>query len=469
MLQAQQQEYKIVSTSRNASTCRNFAPTYWRFSINWLESLKFVRMDGIQHDAPHAMGDQQLDIINTDINAESPTTQSDNQTKELLGSSEDVMFRVQTWLPARPLVRMALVCKQWRNWQRSILTDENYFQRGFRPSYSVLQDWYFPTTLCTRMRIKPPTLQWAGVHHSTGLQFQKLPDITFVPVPPEVYHTVSSAGGLLWLQQGEVDSNNYIVCNPLTKKWKRLPPCPAPRMMFARPLEHMLIDESSESYKLYVISENYVCEYTSAGQEWSPVWWFERPRTSRCVYSSIITEGFVYSLEEVGYRHSVVEVFDIHAKLWRSDMIYTLFDERMHHQIFEGNETYSPSLVVCWGAIYAIVPVEVEGFEHDRRRPFFCTTVGFHIFKLQKQTGSFEFQSKLPVETRVDAPASLDLAGLAPHNWYSCNSNQNVIWLACGCHLIQYDVISELWKSVVREHSCELGSFPFEPNFRANP
>jgi len=150
-------------------------------------------------------------------------------------------------------------------------------------------------------------------------------------------------------------------------------------------------------------------------------------------------------------------------------MIYTLFDQRMHDQIFEGNQTFSPSLVVCLGAIYAVVPVEVE-LEHDAEfRPFHWTTVGFHIFKLQQQTGSFEFQSKLPIETRVDAPALLDLAGLAPHNWYSCNSNQNVIWLACGCHLIQYDVISETWKSVVQEHVCELGSFPFEPNFRANP
>jgi hypothetical protein len=414
-------------------------------------------MDGIQHDAPHAMDDQQPEIFNTDIiNTES------------LGSREDVMFRVQTWLPARNLVRMALVCKQWRNWQRLILTDENYFARGVRPSYSVLQDWYFPTTLCTRKRIKPSTLQWVGVHHSTGL-IHKIPDITFLPAPPEVYHTVSSAGGLLWLQQGEVDSNTHIVCNPLTRKWKQLPPCPAKMMMSSRILQLMVIDENSQSYKAYIISGDYVCEYTSAGEKWSDVWWFDRPRTSRCVYSSVVSEGFVFSLEKDGYRHSVVEVFDIHAKLWRSDMIYTLFDQRMHDQIFEGNQTFSPSLVVCLGAIYAVVPVEVE-LEHDAEfRPFHWTTVGFHIFKLQQQTGSFEFQSKLPIETRVDAPALLDLAGLAPHNWYSCNSNQNVIWLACGCHLIQYDVISETWKSVVQEHVCELGSFPFEPNFRANP
>lgn len=427
-------------------------------------------MDGIQHDAAHAMGDQQPDIFNMDINAESPMTHSDNQTmKESLGSSEDLMLRVQTWLPARVLVRTAIVCKQWRNWQRLILTDENYFPRGFRPSYSVLQDWYFPTTLCTRIRIKPPTLQWFGVHHSTELQVHKLPDITFVPAPPEFYHTVSSAGGLLWLQQGEVDSNTYIVCNPLTRKWKQLPPCPAPRVMFSRILEHMLIDENSNSYKAYIISGDYVCEYTSADEKWSDVWWFDRQKTSRYVYSSLLSEGFVYSLEEAGYRHSVVEVFDIHAKLWRSDMIYTLFDQRMHDQIFDGNETFAPSLVVCLGAIYAVVPVEVE-FEHDgKHRPFFLTTVGFHIFKLQKQAGSFEFQSKFPTETRVEAPARRDWAGLAPHNWYSCNSNQNVIWLACKCHLIQYDVIRKSWKSVVQKHSCERGSFPFEPNFRANP
>lgn len=205
------------------------------------------------------MGDQQPEIFNTDIiNTES------------LGSREDVMFRVQTWLPARNLVRMALVCKQWRNWQRLILTDENYFARGVRPSYSVLQDWYFPTTLCTRKRIKPSTLQWVGVHHSTGL-IHKIPDITFLPAPPEVYHTVSSAGGLLWLQQGEVDSNTHIVCNPLTKKWKQLPPCPAPMVKSSRILELMVIDENSQSYKAYIISGDYVCDYTSAGEKWSSI------------------------------------------------------------------------------------------------------------------------------------------------------------------------------------------------------
>lgn len=425
-------------------------------------------MDAIQHDALHAVGDKQPDTINTDISTEAPI--DSQSSKESWGSSEQVMFHVQTWLPARELVRTALVCRQWRNWQRLILTDENYFARGFRPSASVLQDWYFPTTLCTRIRIKPPTPQWFGVYHSTELPYLRLPDITFLPAPPEVYHTVSSAGGLLWLQQGDADSNTYIVCNPLTRKWKQLPPCPAPKGRYSSHLEHMLMDETSKSYKVYIISGDYVCAYTSAGENWSPVWRFEKPKTPRCVYSSVVSEGFAYSLEEDGYRHCIVEVYDIHAKLWQSDMIYTLFDRPMHRQIFEGSETFAPSLAVCLGAIYAVVPVEMEEFEHTaNRREFYWTTVRFHIFKLQKQTRTFEFQSKLPVEMRVYAPACRDLAGLAHRNWYSCNSNQNVIWLACQRRLIQYDVISKSWKSKAQEQSFEHRVLPFEPNFGANP
>jgi F-box interacting protein len=117
---------------------------------------------------------------------------------------EELLERVLLYVPLQSLARFRCVCKKWNKY-----VGEDTFT-GLREQVSPQKPWIVMTSSSDSL-----------FAYDTGVG-------TFhdVPIPFNAYnlHVIAAAGGLLCFSNAWFHWPGMYVCNPMTQKWRRLPP-----------------------------------------------------------------------------------------------------------------------------------------------------------------------------------------------------------------------------------------------------
>jgi len=164
---------------------------------------------------------------------------------------EEVGDLIIARLRVRDLIRTISVCKALKaccDDANRVLIHSKYFRRKqLEARVTEVTDWYFPTSRVGGPKSVTNGLEtgaWVGLHHPST-HVLSLPSFTFLPFSLESMHMMTVAGGLVCFQKlppASLDpavhvssgaaslqppkryrTYDFIVCNPLTKKWRRLP------------------------------------------------------------------------------------------------------------------------------------------------------------------------------------------------------------------------------------------------------
>ncbi|KAJ7555825.1 hypothetical protein O6H91_05G056400 [Diphasiastrum complanatum] len=150
---------------------------------------------------------------------------------------EELMDRVLAALPLLAFLQLRSVCKQWC----SLIHSSHFCQLRQHSGVSHKPCFLFHVSVGStgHLLIYDPALgKW-------GKQ-----TLSFLP-PGISASLVSVSGGLLCFKASKSDSACYLVCNPITKAYKELPPPLRYRSTFRSPsLQIMLVDEASNSHKI---------------------------------------------------------------------------------------------------------------------------------------------------------------------------------------------------------------------------
>ncbi|CAK9198963.1 unnamed protein product [Sphagnum troendelagicum] len=162
---------------------------------------------------------------------------------------EEVGDLIIARLPVRDLVRTISVCKALRACgdANSVLIHSKYFRRNqLGARVTEVTDWYFPTSRVGGPKSVTDGLEmgaWVGLHQPSN-HVLSLPSFTFLAFSLQSMVMMTAAGGFVCFQKlpparfdpaVHVSSSaasleppkrygtyDFIVCNPLTKKWRRL-------------------------------------------------------------------------------------------------------------------------------------------------------------------------------------------------------------------------------------------------------
>ncbi|CAM6095291.1 unnamed protein product [Calypogeia fissa] len=185
---------------------------------------------------------------------------SDGQSKDLAQQemdpslwgylTEDIEDRILSWLPFEAFARMRTVCKRWNGILKSS-TFLHLYRSVPAPSHPCFlmfdaKDW----SMC--WLFNPSIHRW----HSFPFDFQ----------PIASKFPCAAAGGLLCFC-GVSSYPNLYVCNPITRKWREIPPMENKRFPN---LVGMVVDESSKSYKL-IVAGDYHGENTTSTEVFDSV------------------------------------------------------------------------------------------------------------------------------------------------------------------------------------------------------
>lgn len=138
-----------------------------------------------------------------------------------------ILESILAWLPVSTLLKLRCVCKRFNNILHS------------------------PTLKATLRRINPRSVPAWYLFRGEGRQcaafnpeadsWCNLPLQSFLPSSATGNQVVAAAGGLLCVRQGE----RMIVCNPLSKSWRELPPR---QNTWKFPIVGMVMDADIEEY-----------------------------------------------------------------------------------------------------------------------------------------------------------------------------------------------------------------------------
>ncbi|KAG0624274.1 hypothetical protein M758_3G235900 [Ceratodon purpureus] len=319
-----------------------------------------------------------------------------------LGCVADLVF---WYLPVRTLVRCKVLSKEWRAWCEKNLVQ---IAKERRKDESKL-DWYFPLAFEHRKHVRQRgglpgswTWKWYGVHQGTKEQ-HPLVGFDFLPgfsLSRSDYALQAVSGGLVVLAKLNLRNKDfdYIVCNPLSKKWKMLP---RHADCVGRRLDTRTVLVSKDLPNEYmVIRLSYYCidVYTSSNEQWvcAPS---DRIPIGFHYVSSVYLKGHVYMLhmtEEVPHLGTLrwsynLRIYDIESgryelKTFISSILVSQ-DYSVENKLFF-SRARDPTLVVCMNNLYAVGASCRAGLNHvkpRRRYERYVANCEFHIFSLMEE------------------------------------------------------------------------------------
>ncbi|BBN12441.1 hypothetical protein MPTK1_5g20090 [Marchantia polymorpha subsp. ruderalis] len=219
-------------------------------------------------------------------------------------------------LPFRILIKMRLVCKEWNNFILNGGLPPNPCTRNLL--MSVAEDSAFLTSYNKEVK-----------------KWQQL-SLSFVDVDLSAFTLVVSDGGLLCFQCDK-SSDEFVVCNPLSQKWKRLPRVSvssAPPESLSWDVAGLMVEKNGMSYKLIVIGrfkheeENGSLETVMSIYESSTDAWVDADSQHMIARGSLISirgkavssRGSLYTMARQKGDHFVDDwyllKYDVQLKTW---------------------------------------------------------------------------------------------------------------------------------------------------------
>jgi hypothetical protein len=214
--------------------------------------VQFMEIEGTNHESVESDDPVQfLEVEGTDHDHESVES-VDPEVQERVAPVFTMVCAelgdlIMARLAVRDLVKTRSVCKYLRTC--TLQYNSKYFrQRQLEAGVTEVTDWYFPTSRVGGAKSVTSGLEmgaWMGLHKPfSGVL--SLPPFTFLPFSLESMVMVVASGGLVCFQKLPPDTifdpaayvssqraslqplrphrtYDFIICNPLTKKWRRLP------------------------------------------------------------------------------------------------------------------------------------------------------------------------------------------------------------------------------------------------------
>lgn len=149
---------------------------------------------------------------------------------------DEVMDLVLAWLPLSAFFRMRCVCKKWNH----IISSPNFLD-----TYSRVP---FRTAFFLHL-IRVNGVLMAACHDPVVNRWQRLP-LDSIPVNAYIH---GGAGGLFCCQRVVNAFLVLSVCNPLTKRWRDLPPMP--NLNTATCFVKMVAQASDNNYKIVRVGQ----------------------------------------------------------------------------------------------------------------------------------------------------------------------------------------------------------------------
>ncbi|KAG0557997.1 hypothetical protein M758_11G167400 [Ceratodon purpureus] len=200
---------------------------------------------------------------------------------------DEVMDLVLAWLPLSAFFRMRCVCRKWNH----IISSPNFLD-----TYSRVP---FRTAFFLHL-IRVNGVLMAACHDPTVNRWQRLP-LDSIPVNAYIH---GGAGGLFCCQRVVNAFLVLSVCNPLTKKWRDLPPMP--NLNTATCFVKMIANPTNNTYKIVRVGQLQplppvrnngarieLCTeiYDSGTDSWTPI--EHTPTDLRFIQGSSICDGAV--------------------------------------------------------------------------------------------------------------------------------------------------------------------------------
>jgi hypothetical protein len=218
---------------------------------------------------------------------------------------KELIEKVFAYLPLHSLFQARTVCKLWLNMGFS----NNLVKlQAEAPSCSP----YFPVFFS-----KGSERGWCAYDH-VMCQWLHLPPLTFLPC--EAKCILAGDAGLLCLNQSVSGStfSSLCVCNPMTKRWKVLPPL---AHAWEPGITHMVVDPDQKAYKL-IVTLTHCVESTHVFDSQQDCW-----QATSCLpphfllwgrRSSAFVRGFLYcvALEIGGLNMEGLIAYNVHTGVW---------------------------------------------------------------------------------------------------------------------------------------------------------
>ncbi|KAG0568747.1 hypothetical protein KC19_6G042700 [Ceratodon purpureus] len=174
----------------------------------------------------------------------------------------ELQNRVLCCLPLQNLFQMRCVCKAWRN---------IVLHRDFATMYDAMHisDPSSPATVYINSS-SPDRVEWSAYDYTQN-KWQKrttLPSRSHSRLTREnISYSVHPVGGLLVFRFWRLGVNHWVVWNPLTNKWKTLPPCKTRTSKTTVVFEHAFVaDERFKRYKILMAHNPYSKDWRSFEQ-----------------------------------------------------------------------------------------------------------------------------------------------------------------------------------------------------------
>ncbi|KAL2649467.1 hypothetical protein R1flu_017595 [Riccia fluitans] len=207
---------------------------------------------------------------------------------------EHLVERVLARLPIASFFRFRSVCKSWNK----LIVSPTFLQIYAEVPSQEPWFWMFTDDDYRDGSTYDPTLnKW---HH---LPLPSLPS-------DEVFFPAAAAGGLVCLGCYDDGWKRFVVCNPLTRKWRELPPMLNPP--FRLYTVGMVVDKESKTFKVLVAGTCEIYEiYDSSINCWKKTCIL--PPGFYRWHHSILCNGFLYSRR---FQFDGLVAYDIRGGVW---------------------------------------------------------------------------------------------------------------------------------------------------------
>ena len=302
--------------------------------------------------------------------------------------------------------------------------------------------------------------------------WHKLPRLSsYLPVHTMSTCVITGGGGLLCLLDVclPVVNRSLYICNPLTKRWRKLPSPPQLHLSFsvARRQTTVVVDKATKSYKIVLFVRS-----GELGKMFSLVYFSESNgwRLRELDDPSMDIVSIMAANNEDGDSNTGLLLilfgncstgrigmgnFDVERSAWThvayidtSNIEYHLDSYMMWYLRFMG------TIVTCAGTLYLVVPWSIK-------KIFPCTWT-IAILKIQELT-----TTKAEKLTEVDVEFVSNGDGkLLPFSWFTWESNGRhfIGMVEQRGFMLKYDVLSGVWSScrIGRHDRIFVEAIPYE-------
>eukprot|EP00249_Psilotum_nudum_P005137 c18612_g1_i1 orf=321-1394(+) len=349
--------------------------------------------------------------------------------RKIWSSMPDCLLeRTLAMLPIPCLLRLRSVC---RAWNASILSS------SFLKLYSSLSSQRTHYLLVTTLDAKCPLLVFDPIREKWHA-----PSLSFLPINTE-FSLVTAAGGLLCLSDGK----DFIFCNPVTRKWRKIPSLPEGRSFVNIILLGMVTSRDLKNGKLLMLDSTDCCRqatylYDFVGQSW---------KCSDAVEEEFFESNGVFHGENFYVVCSFpprVRVFNTRNSTWVS------------HPAPLPHGMVNPSLVPSCGRLLMLAIVDAI------RQGITIQSCRFQIWLLNEEAQiweEFDCMPKTVCQNFFKSKEYLD--------GFSCAAYDNLIYLTSyhGSPTVVFDICKRSWRwlpvcGTLANHSvCINDIFVLEP------